>query len=77
MYCFRKAGNLVRVEVGAPIYNLENHMNEQANKELDNLIEWVTHKGGWANAPINRKQHEDRIAEMNKRTKRIREVLNK
>ena len=52
-------------------------MNEKANKELDNLIEWITHKGGWANAPINRKQHEDRIAEMNKRTKRIREVLNK
>lgn len=50
-------------------------MNEKANKELDNLIEWISHKGGWCNAPINRKQHEDRIAELNKRTKNIREAL--
>ena len=50
-------------------------MNEKANKELDNLIEWISHKGGWCNAPVNRAQHEERIAELNKRTKSIREAL--
>jgi len=54
---------------------LENDMNEKANKELDNLIEWISHNGGWARAPINQTQRDERAAEMLKRTKHIREAL--
>ena len=50
-------------------------MNEKANKELDNLIDWISHNGGWARPPINQTQREERAAEMLKRTKHIREAL--
>ena len=56
-------------------FNLEKDMNEKANKELDNLIDWISHNGGWAQAPINQTQRDERAAEMLKRTKHIREAL--
>jgi len=52
-------------------------MNEKAIKELDNLVDWIAHKGGWANAPVNRAQHEERTAILNKKLKNVREALNK
>ena len=53
----------------------ENDMNEKANKELDNLIDWISHNGGWARAPINETQRVERSAELAKRTKHIRAAL--
>ncbi len=50
-------------------------MNEKANKELDNLIDWISHNGGWAQAPINQTQRDERATEMLKRTKHIRAAL--
>ena len=50
-------------------------MNEKAIKELDDLIGWISHNGGWARSPINQTQREERAEEMLKRTKHIRAAL--
>ena len=36
-------------------------------QKVDDLINWVAHKGGYENAPINVKQYNERVIELEKR----------
>ena len=49
---------------------------EKAQKEIENLISDLSHKGSYLNAPTNRAQYFERDAALRKKLKTVLKILN-